>query len=149
MLKLLVIGHLGRDASMNTVNGKNVINFPVAHSDRYKDAQGVQVERTTWVDCAYWTDRVAIAPYLKKGTQVYVEGTPDVRSYTTNDGRNGVTLTMRVMNIQLIGAKNADGTDAAHHVAQPQAVSSPGIQSMPAHVTPAASVSDATDDLPF
>jgi len=85
MIKLQVIGNLGKDAVLNNVNGKNVINFTVAHTERYKDAQGVQKDRTTWVDCAYWTDRTAVAPYLKKGTMVYVEGTPDVRTYTTAD----------------------------------------------------------------
>jgi len=85
MIKLLAIGNLGKDAVLNNVNGKNVINFTVAHTERYKDAQGNQKDKTTWVDCAYWTDRTGIAPYLKKGTQVYVEGTPDVRTYTTQD----------------------------------------------------------------
>ena len=86
MIKLQAIGHLGKDCQVNTVNGKNVINFSVAHSERYKDSQGVQQERTIWVECAYWTDRTAIAPYLTKGTQVFVEGQSGVRSYQKNDG---------------------------------------------------------------
>lgn len=105
MIKLQVIGNLGKDAMVNNVNGKTVINFNVAHTERYKDAQGNQKDRTTWVDCSYWTDRTAVAPYLKKGTQVYVEGTPDVRSYTTTDGRNGASLTLRISSVQLLGAK--------------------------------------------
>ena len=76
MIKLQAIGHLGKDCVVNTVNGKSVINFTVAHSEKFKDASGVQKDRTIWVDCAYWTDRTAVAPYLKKGTQVYVEGNP-------------------------------------------------------------------------
>jgi len=107
MIKLQVIGNLGKDALVNNVNGKTVINFNVAHTERYKDAQGNQKDRTTWVDCSYWTDRTAVAPYLKKGTQVYVEGTPDVRSYTTADGRNGASLTLRIVSVQLLGAKPA------------------------------------------
>ncbi|MEY4051126.1 MAG: single-stranded DNA-binding protein, partial [Bacteroidota bacterium] len=105
MIKLQVIGNLGKDAVVNNVNGKSVINFNVAHTERFKDAQGNQKDRTTWVDCSYWTDRTAVAPYLKKGTQVYVEGTPDVRSYTTTDGRNGASLTLRIVSVQLLGAK--------------------------------------------
>jgi len=77
MIKLQVIGHLGKDCTTNVVNGKNVINFSVAHSERYKDASGNQKEKTTWVECAYWTDRTAIAPYLKKGQLVFAEGTPE------------------------------------------------------------------------
>ena len=105
MIKLQAIGHLGKDCTVNTVNGKNVINFTVAHSEKYKDASGIQKERTTWIDCAYWTDRTAVSPYLKKGTQVYVEGNPDVRAYTTNDGKQGAALTLRVSSVQLLGSK--------------------------------------------
>jgi len=77
MIKLQVIGNLGKDCVTNTVNGKNVINFNVAHTEKFKDGSGQQKEKTTWVECAYWTERTGIAPYLKKGTQVYVEGSQD------------------------------------------------------------------------
>ena len=52
MIKMQVIGRLGKDCVVNTVNGKNVINFTVAHSEKYKDSQGVLQEKTIWVDCA-------------------------------------------------------------------------------------------------
>lgn len=139
MIKLLAIGNLGKDAVLNNVNGKNVINFTVAHTERYKDAQGNQKDKTTWVDCAYWTDRTGIAPYLKKGTQVYVEGTPDVRTYTTQDGRNGATLSVRVASVQLLGAKLSEGGGA------PQSAPSYGGQSS----APAANDMNESDDLPF
>jgi len=141
MIKLQVIGNLGKDALVNNVNGKTVINFNVAHTERYKDAQGNQKDRTTWVDCSYWTDRTAVAPYLKKGTQVYIEGTPDVRSYTTTDGRNGASLTLRIASVQLLGAKpsgsNQGETDQSGE--------------SPATGDQNASASDSTsmDDLPF
>ena len=113
MIKLQVIGNLGKDAQVNNVNGKSVINFNVAHTERFKDAQGNQKDRTTWVDCSYWTDRTAVAPYLKKGTQVYVEGTPDVRTYTTADGRNGASLTLRILSVQLLGGRTSGGDNSA------------------------------------
>ena len=106
MIKIQVIGRLGKDCVVNTVNGKNVINFTVAHSEKYKDSQGTPQEKTTWVDCAYWTDRTAVAPYLLKGTQVFVEGSPEVRSFQRNDGTAGASLSMRVREVQLLGAKN-------------------------------------------
>jgi single-strand DNA-binding protein len=106
MLKLQVIGHLGKDCVTNVVNGKNVINFSVAHSEKYKDASGVQKEKTIWVECAYWTDRTAIAPYLKKGQLVYAEGNPDMRSYTKNDGTTGNSLTLRILSVQLLGGSS-------------------------------------------
>jgi single-strand DNA-binding protein len=139
MIKLQVIGNLGKDALVNNVNGKSVINFNVAHTERFKDAQGNQKDRTTWVDCSYWTDRVAVAPYLKKGTQVYVEGTPDVRSYTTADGRNGASLTLRITSVQLLGAKPG-GTTAPDQSA--------GASYAPSTSSPAGDDSPV-DDLPF
>jgi len=108
MIKLQVIGNLGKDAITNTVNERSVINFNVAHTEKYRDASGQQKERTTWVECAYWTDRIAVAPYLKKGTQVYVEGNPEVRTYTKSDGSFGASLTMRVSNVQLLGGRPSE-----------------------------------------
>jgi hypothetical protein len=70
MIKLQVIGHLGKDCTTNVVSGKNVINFSVAHSEKFKDSMGNQKEKTTWVECACWAERTAIAPYLKKGQSV-------------------------------------------------------------------------------
>jgi single-strand DNA-binding protein len=109
MIKMQVIGNLGKDCVVNQVNGKNVINFTVAHTEKYKDSQGNNQEKTTWVDCAYWTDRTAVAPYLQKGTQVFVEGTPEVRSFTRNDGTTGASLTMRIREVQLLGRKGENG----------------------------------------
>src|SRR5678810_1398545 len=109
MIKMQVIGNLGKDCIVNTVNGKNVINFTVAHTEKYRDSQGNNQERTTWVDCAYWTDRTGISPYLTKGKQVYVEGTPEVRSFTRNDGTAGASLSLRVRDIQLLGGRGDSG----------------------------------------
>ena len=146
MIKLLVIWNLGKDAVVNNVNGKTVINFNVAHTEKYKDAQGTQKERTTWVECAYWTDRTGIAPYLKKGTQVYVEGNPEVRTYTTTDGRQGAALSLRILNVQLLGSRAGDGSDgnSANSYSQPSAA--PAYNVSPATAT--ADMGDA-DDLPF
>lgn len=136
MIKLQIIGNLGKDCVVNTVNGKNVINFTVAHTERFKDAQGNQKDKTTWVDCAYWTDRTGIAPYLKKGTQVYTEGTPEVRTFQRNDGTAGASLTLRVLNIQLLGSSNRSEGGQSE-------TSSPSSASY----TPSAG--EAVDDLPF
>ena len=111
MIKLQVIGNLGKDCITNTVNGKTVMNFNVAHTEKFRDNQGVQKDKTIWVECAYWSDRTGVAPYLKKGTQVYVEGTPEVRSFTRQDGTAGASLSLRVREVQLLGGKadNAGG----------------------------------------
>ena len=141
MIKLQAIGHLGKDCITNTVNGKNVINFSVAHSEKYKDAQGNLVEKTTWVECAYWTDRTGISQYLRKGTQVYVEGTPEVRTYPKNDGSTGASLSLRVFNIQLLGGRSENaGTSPAP---QSNSYNSNREQNV------AQEMSEPVDDLPF
>ena len=52
-----------------------------------------------------------VAPYLRKGQQVFVEGAPDLRTYTRNDGSAGATLTLNVRSIQLLGASQRDDED--------------------------------------
>lgn len=137
MIKLQVIGNLGKDALLNQVNGKNVINFTIAHTERYRDASGAQKERTTWVECAYWTERTGVVPYLKKGTQVFVEGAPEVRQFTRTDGTAGASLSLRVNNLQLLGARpEGMAPSAAPASGQPAAQSYQGGESH-------------ADDLPF
>jgi single-strand DNA-binding protein len=145
MIKMQVIGRLGKDCVVNTVNGKNVINFTVAHSEKYKDSQGVSQEKTTWVDCAYWTDRTAISPYLQKGTQVFVEGSPEVRSFTRQDGTGGASLSLRVREVQLLGSKADSG--GAPSPAYSGATSSTPSQS--SNVPAASEITEPIDDLPF
>ncbi len=143
MIKLQVIGNLGKDCVTNTVNGKNVINFNVAHTEKFRDAQGNQKDKTIWVDCAYWTDKTAIAPYLRKGTQVYVEGTPELRTYPKNDGTTGASLTLRVGSVQLLGTRGEGGSAPAQQgYSTPAATSS---NSGPARQE----MVDPIDDLPF
>jgi single-strand DNA-binding protein len=133
MLKLQVIGHLGKDCISNVVNGKNVINFSVAHSEKFKDSAGIQKEKTLWVECAYWTDRIAIAPYLKKGQMIYADGIPDQRSYTKNDGTQGIALTLRVLNIQLLGSssKNENGDSSSGSNSENPILSAVGSDDLP------------------
>jgi single-strand DNA-binding protein len=146
MIKLQVIGHLGKDCVVNNVNGKSVINFSVAHAEKFKDAQGVQRDKTIWVECAYWTDRTAVAPYLKKGTLVYTEGQPDIRSYATKDGAQGSSLTLRVSNVQLLGGRGENqGSDAGASYPSQPAYNQPSAQAG----TSSNDVTEPSDDLPF
>lgn len=142
MLKLQAIGHLGKDAIVNQVNGKTVINFNVAHSEKYKDNQGTVINKTVWVACAYWSDKTAVAQYLLKGTLVYVEGTPDVKTYRDANGENKSNITLRVGSIQLLGSKPQEGSRDAH--------SAPS-QNAPQTNYQTANVGDPLndDDLPF
>jgi single-strand DNA-binding protein len=146
MIKLMVIGNLGKDCIVNQVNGKNVINFSVAHTEKFKDSSGAQREKTTWVECAYWTDRTGIAPYLKKGTQIYAEGTAEVRTYQTQDGKSGASLTMRVQNVQLLGSR-AGAEGMAPQQQQPSYSNTNSYSTATTSSTD--EINDASDDLPF
>jgi single-strand DNA-binding protein len=140
MIKLQVIGNLGKDCVTNTVNGKTVINFSVAHTEKFRDASGQQKDKTTWVECAYWTDKTGIAPYLKKGTQVYADGTPEVRTYTRNDGTSGSSLTLRVFSVQLLGSTpKSEGAATGNY----------GGSEISAAPMPQNEISEPVDDLPF
>lgn len=112
MIKLTVIGHLGKDATTNEVNGKGVINFTVAHSEKWKDKSGNPQEKTMWVECSKWGDNLSVAQYLKKGTMVYVDGVPELRTFTRNDGTFGASITIKVSDIKLLGAKKEDTDNA-------------------------------------
>ena len=116
MIKLQIIGNLGKDCIVKEVNGKNVINFSVAHTERYKDSQGNQKDRTTWVECAYWTDKINVAQYLTKGRTVYAEGSPEADAYTNKEGQASATLRMRVQNVQLLGGNSNDGNNNQSNV---------------------------------
>lgn len=144
MIKLQVIGNLGRDCEMKEINGKHVINFNVAHSEKFKDATGNLKERTTWVNCAYWTDRTAVAQYLMKGKTVYVEGAPEAEAYTNKEGQPAATLRLRVFNLQLLGGNtdsNSGQSESGNSGTTSTANTAP--QSAPS------SVEEPADDLPF
>ncbi len=144
MIKLQVIGNLGKDCIVKEVNGKNVINFSVAHTERYKDSQGNQKERTTWVECAYWTDRTAVAQYLTKGRTVFAEGSPEADAYTNKEGQAAATLRMRVQTVQLLGGNSpvpGESSANAGNVSYNTNTPKPVVTTAPAN--------DGADDLPF
>ncbi len=161
MIKLQIVGNLGKDCIVNNVNGKNVMNFSVAHTEKFKDSQGNQKEKTTWVECAYWSDRTAVAEYLKKGTLVYAEGTPDAEAYSNRENQPAATLRMRVFSLQLLGGKDSNsgnGTSGGNYANNSNEannykkndVSNVGSAPSPAmRSEPNSSGMEETDDLPF
>ena len=106
-LKLEIIGNLGADATVKDVNNSKAISFSVAHSEKYKNHEGVDIEKTTWVNCTFWKyqgQSTEIAKYLKKGTMVAVEGFPSVRGYQNQQGQNAASLDCRVTDLRLLSA---------------------------------------------
>jgi single-strand DNA-binding protein len=119
MIKLQIIGHLGQDATVNTVGGKTVINFSVAHSEKYKNKEGIEVNKSIWVSAAYWTDKINVALYLKKGTQVYVEGLPEARTYTNKNNETLPQLNVRVVSLSLLSSSKPATTTNEDFLSQP------------------------------
>lgn len=110
MLKIQTIARLGQDATVNTVNGKTVINFSAAHSEKYKNNDGQEVNKTTWISCAYWTDKINVSNYLKKGTLVFLEGKPEAKTYKNNNDQILPQLHVRISFMQLLSSKS-DSSD--------------------------------------
>lgn len=106
MLSTQAIGFLGQDAVIKEVNGKQVVNFSIAHSEKYKNAAGTQVESTTWVECSFWSES-KVSEFLKKGTQVFIAGTPEARAWNDKDGNPRGTIHVRVSKIELLGSGKA------------------------------------------
>jgi single-strand DNA-binding protein len=136
MLKAQIIGYIGKDAYISSTENGSVANFNVAHSEKWKGTDGIQKERTTWVSCSLW-DKDNLHPYLKKGTQVYVEGFPGVQQYEDASHKARAQLTFRVNSIQLLGSRKEDGAgnDNTHAQAETTAQEQGN--------------SNAADDLPF
>ena len=106
--------------------------------------QGNLKERTTWVNCAYWTDKTAIAQYLVKGKTVYAEGSPEADAYTNKEGQVAATLRMRVQTVQLLGGNGGEGQGANQgNVTHAGTGVAPVVMNQPPNGVA------AVDDLPF
>lgn len=105
MLSMQVIGNLTRDAEVREVGPmRSVVSFSVAHTEKYRDQQGEQQERTVYIDCSYFRKdgNTGIQRYLNKGTKVYLAGRPSVRMYAKKDGGTGASLEMVVQELELL-----------------------------------------------
>lgn len=106
MKKLIIAGFVGNDAEVKDLpSGTQVINFNLAVTEKVKDEY-----KTTWFKCARFTNNVAIAPYLKKGTYLIVEGRPDVETYVNAQGTTVANLKCIVDNIHFGGNKSESPT---------------------------------------
>lgn len=114
MIKMQMIGFIGRDAVMRQHGIENVLTWSTAHTDKYKDTSGVQHQKTTWVSCSWWVDgQSKVGQYLKKGTLVYLEGFPEAKMWENQDGKKACGITMRVVKLELLGGKREEHNDNA------------------------------------
>ncbi len=122
--KVILVGHLGRDAETRfTAGGAACTNFSVATNRRWKDQQtGEWKEETDWHRIVLWRQE-NLANYLTKGTQVYVEGRLQTRSYDDKDGKKVYTTEVVADNVILLGGRGEAATAGgeAHQAAAPAA----------------------------
>ena len=86
--KVILLGNLGKDPEVKRLDdGRGVANFSLATSETYKNKSGEKVTNTEWHNIVLWSPLADIAEnYLKKGSQVYIEGKISNRSYEDKDG---------------------------------------------------------------
>jgi single-strand DNA-binding protein len=119
--KVIVLGRLGRDPEVrNFQNGGKVVNLRLATSERYKDREGNQQERTEWHSVAIFNERLGevAEKYLRKGNEVYIEGQLETRKWQGQDGQDKYTteIVLRQFRgeLQLVGGRGGSGgSDAA------------------------------------
>jgi single-strand DNA-binding protein len=114
--KVIILGRLGRDPEVrNFQNGGKVVNLRIATSERYKDREGNQQEKTEWHSVAIFNDRLGdvAEKYLRKGSEVYIEGQLETRKWQGQDGQDRYTteIVLRQFRgeLQLIGGRGSGG----------------------------------------
>jgi single-strand DNA-binding protein len=110
--KVILVGNLGADPETRYMpSGSAVTNLSVATSESWKDKQtGEQNERTEWHKVVMF-DRLAeiAAEYLRKGSQVYIEGKLQTRKWQDKDGNDRWTTEIRASEMQMLGGRGGGG----------------------------------------
>lgn len=109
--KVVAIGRLGADPELRDAGGTPVCTFRIACSEKYKDRQGSQQERTEWITCVAWSRLAEICrDYLRKGSEVLVEGKLQTRSWDAQDGSKRYATEVKLDTMQMLGGR-PDKTD--------------------------------------
>jgi single-strand DNA-binding protein len=105
--KVILIGNLGRDPETRYMpSGDAIANITLATTDTWKDKNGEKQERTEWHRVAFFGKLAEIAgEYLKKGSQVYVEGRLQTRKWQDKDGQDRYTTEIVADRMQMLGAR--------------------------------------------
>lgn len=142
--KVILVGHLGADPEVKYLEGEKVVaNLSLATSEAYQDRAGNRVEQTEWHDLELWDQQAKIAEkYLKKGSQIFVEGKIKSDKWTDEQGQNRKRMKIRVLSFTMLGGK-PDGMPSSSPAAAPAA------NSTPLATAPQVSLDEGDDDLPF
>lgn len=140
--KVILVGNLGKDPEVRALeSGVKVARFSLATTESYKDRNtGERVDQTEWHNVTLWRGLADVAErFLKKGSQVYIEGKLQTRSYDDKDGVTKYSTDIIGQTMTMLGGKNEGGYEA------PQAAAS---QQQPVNVKPDKADEEA-NDLPF
>lgn len=155
--KVMLIGHLGRDPETRySAGGDAVTNASLATTDKWTDkASGEQKEATEWHRLVFFKRQAEIAgEYLKKGSQIYVEGKLVTRKWTDKQGAERYTTEIRVEQLVMLGAPGAQLTPGKDYAdvkggARVDRGPQPAQASTSAPARKQGAFDDMTDDIPF
>ncbi len=147
--KVILVGNLGRDPEVRYMpSGDAVANITIATTETWKDKAGEKQEQTEWHRVAMFGKTAEIAgEYLKKGSQVYIEGRLQTRKWTDKEGQERYTTEIRADRMQMLGSRSG-GSDRM----PPPDDEAPARSSAPKKAAPAGkggNFDDLEDDIPF
>jgi single-strand DNA-binding protein len=143
--KVILVGNLGKDPELRyTASGTAVATFSLATTERYKDRDGGQQEKTEWHNVVAWRQLAEICgKYLHKGKQVYIEGKIQTRSYDDRDGNKRYITEIVADQMQMLGRAGDDGGHAG------RANQGSAQSAEPTHSSFADPQGNPDDDIPF
>ena len=152
--KVILIGNLGRDPEIRYMpSGDALATLNIATTDTWKDKSGEKQERTEWHRVSMFGRLAEIAgEYLKKGSQVYIEGRLQTRKYTDKDGVEKYSTEIVANEMKMLGGRGAAGGTADMDSAPaPRASSRPASSgaSAPSRAPAGGAFDDLEDDIPF
>lgn len=101
-----LIGHLGKDPEVKTFGKSQKASFSLATSDTYKNAKGEKVQDTQWHNIVIWGKLADVAgKYLKKGSEIAIEGKLVHRAYDTEKGEKRYVTEINVNDLAMLGGK--------------------------------------------
>ncbi len=148
--KVIVVGNLGADPETRYLpSGEAVTNIRVATTDKWKDkASGEMKEATEWHRIAFFGRLAEVAgEYLKKGSQVYVEGSLRTRKWQDKDGHDRYSTEIRADVMQMLGSRSGSGEPRGAPAGG--SAGEPAAEARPAAKKPAGKFDDMADDIPF
>jgi single-strand DNA-binding protein len=150
--KVILIGNLGRDPEVRYMpSGDAVANITIATTETWKDKAGEKQEQTEWHRVAMFGKTAEIAgEYLKKGSQVYIEGKLQTRKWTDKEGQERYTTEIRADRMQMLGSRSGGSERMAppEDDAPPRATT-PAPAKKAAAAGKGGSFDDLEDDIPF